>query len=419
MSAVPQHQKINELLRAAQRLLSRRGAKGRLKTLPIARSDEAQNGWISIALPDWASDIVPQGKGGLMVPNWGDQIPNWKDYDWWRGAHAMLMCDWERHREAAHGPIHSYSSRLGADIQPVFDHAWVNRIILFLRRWWAVEHAADEDETFGALPKPVLYLTHDVDAVAKTLPIRFKQGAFCCYNRQFSKAFRFLFGAADYWQFDVILEMENAHNRRSLWNFYGGRGGLLRSPKEILLDPSYDVMQSRIMNKLHELVKNGHQIGLHPKFDTWENPHRIRKEKATIETALGLKITHVRQHWLRFSFERTWRAQAEAGLIHDMTLGFNDRCGFRSAAALSTTDLQSNMRITPMVLMDSHLYDYAVMSEQDRRGTIDRILLELKQTGGEASVIWHQRVFHPDYDWGGGYAYLLKRMDELGFENEW
>ncbi len=57
--------------------------------------------------------------------------------------------------------------------------------------------------------------------------------------------------------------------------------------------------------------------------------------------------------------------------------------------------------------MDSHLYDYATLAEEDRFSTIDALLDELVTTGGEASVIWHQRVFHADYDWGGGYAYLL------------
>ena len=45
---------------------------------------------------------------------------------------------------------------------------------------------------------------------------------------------------------------------------------------------------------------------------------------------------------------------------------------------------------------------------------MDYFLEELTNTGGEASVVWHQRVFHPDYSWGEDYAYLLKRMDELG-----
>ena len=173
------------------------------------------------------------------------------------------------------------------------------------------------------------------------------------------------------------------------------------------MDPAYRVSTPRLRSQLINMAGDGQRIGLHPRFDTWRDSEDLRAEKSTIEDAIGQPVTQVRQHWLRFSFKETWAAQRAAGLDHDLTLGFNDRPGFRNSAALSFTDPGSGMRVTPMVLMDSHLYDYATLAEEDRFSTIDALLDELVVTGGEASVIWHQRVFHADYDWGGGYAYLL------------
>ena len=74
------------------------------------------------------------------------------------------------------------------------------------------------------------------------------------------------------------------------------------------------------------------------------------------------------------------------------------------------------MRVIPMVLMDSHLYDYLYLSKLQREEKINHILTELLETGGEASIIWHNRVFHPDYGWGIGYHYLLKKMNDMGFQ---
>ena len=54
------------------------------------------------------------------------------------------------------------------------------------------------------------------------------------------------------------------------------------------------------------------------------------------------------------------------------------------------------------------------MSESERYEHIDRVLNELALVGGEASVIWHQRVFHPDYGWGRDYEYLLNKLDAIG-----
>lgn len=394
------------VLGAALRLLARDGAVEKLSALPIASTASTSEGWTWVPLPDWASDLVPAGKPGLFVPASAGS-GDWRGIAWWHAASQLLSSATERAIEGHKGPAHSYAFRLNESIAPAFDHAWVNRIVLFLRRWWAVEYNQPEVAAFGPVPQAVVHLTHDVDAISKTLAIRAKQTAFCLYNRRPAAAARFLLGPADYWQFDRILKLEDAAGRRSLWNLYGGRGGWLRSPKEILMDPAYRVSTPRLRSQLVNMVGDGHRIGLHPRFATWRDAEDLQVEKSTIEEAIGQPVTQVRQHWLRFSFNETWAAQRAAGLDHDLTLGFNDRPGFRNSAALSFTDPGSGMRVTPMVLMDSHLYDYATLDEEDRFSIIDALLDELVATGGEASVIWHQRVFHADYDWGGGYAYLL------------
>ena len=47
---------------------------------------------------------------------------------------------------------------------------------------------------------------------------------------------------------------------------------------------------------------------------------------------------------------------------------------------------------------------------------IDEILDEIQFVGGEATVIWHQRVFDNDYNWGNEYQYLLKGMQARGLQ---
>lgn len=408
---------IDLVLQAASRLLPEEGGAKKIRSLPIERATGRYDGFTMMELPQWAADLVPQGRTGLLVPLWTDQKhADWKTYDWWRAAKYHLNSDWERAFEKQNGPIHSYAYRLGDQPRLCFEHAWVNRIILFMRRWWAQHHQLDEGENFGPIPVPILHLTHDVDAVEKTVAIRLKQCVFCLYNLRFGAALRFLFGRADYWQFETILAMEGQSQRTSLWNIYGGVSGWRRSLKQNLMDPSYDIAAPRLKAMLHNLLALGHRIGLHQAYDSWADSDHMRTEKQAIETVIGQTVSQCRQHWLRFSFSQTWAAQKQAGLVQDMTLGFNDRCGFRNAAALSFTDVDSGMEVIPMVLMDSHLYDYNRQTQSQREEMIDSILQELKETGGEASVIWHHRVFHPDYRWGEGYQYLLNKMDEMGFE---
>lgn len=401
------------VLDAAARLIRSKDASDKLRSLPVASGRKLSGHWSWMRLPDWAADLVPSGLEGFYVPE-QNGVYTWQEYDWWLGAATMLTSVAEKAQEVQRGPIHSYSFRLDPALHPSIQHAWVNRIVMFLRRWWANDNGADEKRALGSIPPAVIYLTHDVDAVSKTLAIRTKQAAFNAYNKRLGSALKFMFGPANYWQFETITELEDRYDRRSIWNFYGAGGGLWRTPKEHLFDPSYDVRSRRIINKLVELREQGHQIGLHPRFDTWRDINSMQSEKQAIEEATRHEIVDVRQHWLRFSFAETWKAQKAVGLTNDYTLGFNDRPGFRNGAALSFVDASSGMRVTPMVLMDSHLFDYANMGVDDRFRQIDRLLDELVFTGGEASIIWHQRVFHADYGWGAAYEYLLDGMKTRG-----
>ena len=62
-----------------------------------------------------------------------------------------------------------------------FDYAWVNRILLLLRRLGAKHLNVEENLLFGPIPKATIRLEHDVDALDKTLQIRFKQSLFELY----------------------------------------------------------------------------------------------------------------------------------------------------------------------------------------------------------------------------------------------
>jgi hypothetical protein len=217
------------------------------------------------------------------------------------------------------------------------------------------------------------------------------------------------------------MELEDKYDVRSNWNFYGGKDKRFRTIKEWLFDPSYRVLDKKMKAIMKRLLEKGHSIGLHQGFKNWHDSAYMLKEKNNIEKALSRVISSCRQHWLRFSFKDTWQAQEKAGFKLDMTLGFNDSPGFRNGSALripawisSANRFSKTLESVPMVLMDSHLFDYAQHSMQDRKRIIDDILDEISFVGGEASIIWHQRVLHPDYNWGCEYEYLLQGIKKRG-----
>lgn len=382
----------------------------------------------SVRLPDWARDL--EADGGLAVPSHliaAGEAAVWQRVAWWDVVWWYLHGVAERQVEAARGPIHSYSFRLRDWDHRFWERAWVNRIALFLRRWAARREETSEHTLFGPLPSAELIVTHDVDAIRKTPAIRLKQTAFHTFNAlralrqgRIGHALEKLwdgisFGVqpADYWCFDLIHELEEAHGIRSQFNVYAGSTRRLPNLREFVFDPSYSPREQRLRSTLRQLQSGGWTIGLHQSFDCFADVDRMNAERGRLEAALDLPITSCRQHWLRFSWEETWKTQQSAGLKQDTTLGFNDRPGFRNGAALSWNpwdpETESPMQLTalPMVLMDSHVYDYNSIDAETRSQWIRHWVDEVRAVHGTATFIWHQRVLSSDYGWNDGFHELL------------
>lgn len=387
---------------------------------------------VSIELPKWAEDCGVNGV--ILVPRESVskslKISDWRETDWWLAAFLMMECWHERIWERDFGEIHSYSFKLKGWDTRAWDYAWVNRIGLFLRKWFLRENNL-KDDFFGELPQPKISVSHDVDAVSKTLPIRIKQGAFNLFNaillvkkgkfssslRTLAKACRVLLGFDDWWLFEKLLKLEKEFDVKAVYNFYADE-----RPKNLrrwFMDPSYEISSHRIKALLLEIKKAGHDIGLHPSFDSWNNAKNLKEQKLLIENSLGSEVSSCRQHWLRFGWSITWKAQSVAGIKRDSTLMFNDRFGFRNSSVISwnpwdpSIEGPHGVKCTNSVLMDSHLYDYKSMDAIERRKWINGIIAECKLVRGEALALWHPHTLSEDYGWSDGFRELLQSIKNL------
>ncbi len=406
-----------------------KGKEDVVRSLPISdglkREIQVPLRLVSVALPSWAAEWGVEGNVLVPAEAVGSDSTPWDEVDWWSACFLMLECWHERVVESTEGTIQSYSFRLADWDTRIWDRAWLNRIALFLREW------AFQGKEAPALPEPEVILTHDVDAVRKTAAIRIKQGLFGVFNGlkalkegaflraggRIKKAVSFALGFDDWWTLDKMMQQQQVLGIRSVFHFAADRR--TKTPKRWLFDPNYDIETAALKRVFAALNEGGWVVGLHPSFDSWDQAELLGAQRKHLESASGSAVTWNRQHWLRFSYTDTWSAQQEAGIAIDSTLMFNDRPGFRASYAGQwrpwDPEQGNSMTLEALasVLMDSHLYDYADLTDPERKESIDRWLTEVEAVRGRTAVLWHPQTLTKDYDWSGGYNTLLERMASI------
>jgi hypothetical protein len=390
---------------------------------------------VSILLPDWGKHCGVDNC--LLVPaecepkNYcGNKHELWREIDWFLAIFLMLECWHERLWENKFGPIHSYSFKLKGWDKRIWERAWVNRIGFFLREWVAYKKNMSAEFIFGKLDKAKIKMTHDVDAIKKTWAIRFKQSAFILFNafralfnckflialKKVKKSFIFFFSNEDWMVFDKLLAYEKNTNITSTFHFYGDLKK--KNFKNMLFDPGYKINSNKLKKILSDISLNNHEIGLHPSFDSWNSIKDLREQKQALEDACGISISSVRQHWLRFSWNSTWASQQAAGLKLDTTLMFNDRPGFRNSSSLLwrpwnvSTNKAYDIQAMPSILMDSHIYDYLELNDDERENSMHYWTRECKTVSGEVAVLWHPHTLTKDYGWSDSFLKFLRMINK-------
>jgi peptidoglycan/xylan/chitin deacetylase (PgdA/CDA1 family) len=154
------------------------------------------------------------------------------------------------------------------------------------------------------------------------------------------------------------------------------------------------------MELIAEIAERGHQIGLHGSYNSSTDSSRLAEEWALLEDACagiapGVLRRAIRQHYLRGQQGVTWRAQAEAGLTVDESLGFADAIGYRAGTARSfmAYDLerhrQLTLRVRPLHVMDVTLLGYMSVGLEAGFEMVAEMIRRTRQYGGAFSILWH------------------------------
>lgn len=169
------------------------------------------------------------------------------------------------------------------------------------------------------------------------------------------------------------------------------------------LDTAEDFDSPRMRALFREIASRGHEIGLHPGYETYNNPENFAKTANELKRVLQEEnITQYplggRQHFLRWDTAQTPFLWEKNGMAYDSTLSFADKTGFRCGVCYEFTmyDLLNRkpfkLKQRPLIVMECTIiaprYEGLGYTEQ----AIQRFAYFKKvchQFNGTFNLLWH------------------------------
>jgi hypothetical protein len=209
-----------------------------------------------------------------------------------------------------------------------------------------------------------------------------------------------------------LAEISKSHGFKSHFYFMAAKPGFKQE--------GYDPALPYLKKAYRFLAKEGHEIGLHPGYSTFENLQTLQTEKERLERALDSKVAGSRQHFLRFRAPYTWRHLEQAGLEYDSTMGFADYEGFRCGTSHPyhpyDMELDQEMKIleVPLIVMDTTLRHNRRLSPEQGKLKILDLADKCSAVEGTFTILWHNTSLVDDWeDWTVMYCDVLSQLSKI------
>ena len=182
----------------------------------------------------------------------------------------------------------------------------------------------------------------------------------------------------------------------------------------------YDKNVSASRRKVQSLIKSiadYNQCGIHPSYQSNEEPHRIALEQRRLSKVVRRDVTHSRQHFLKLKFPETYRQLLACDITDDYTMGYAQEIGFRAGICTSFNfydlgaEQETSLRIHPFAVMDATLRNYMLLKPDEVIGRVAPLIRATKAVGGTFMSLWHNESLsdmHPWEGWKSTYEDIVK-----------
>ncbi|HEY2013013.1 MAG TPA: polysaccharide deacetylase family protein [Bryobacteraceae bacterium] len=193
-------------------------------------------------------------------------------------------------------------------------------------------------------------------------------------------------------------------------------------------DTGYDISHPKVARVLAWARERSVEMGVHPAYDTFRAPDRLRAEVDRLRKALGVDRPGGRQHFLRWAPE-TWADWEKCGMAYDSSVGFADRVGFRAGTSIPylpwsfVEDRALHLLEIPLIVMDVTLLQYMNLEASRAVEAVRRLRDSCAVAGGVFTVLWHnsalldpayRRIYPPILDLLRGNARYDWEADRTG-----
>ena len=164
-----------------------------------------------------------------------------------------------------------------------------------------------------------------------------------------------------------------------------------------------------------------YDIGIHPSWQSGDEPALIKKEIQTIESITKLKVTASRQHFIRFTLPQTFRQLINEGIKDDFSMGYGSINGFRASVASSFYwyDLEKEqttyLLLYPFCYMEANSFYEQKFTTEQTLEEMRHYYNEVKKVNGTLITIWHNTFLGTDVKfkgWRESYAQFVKEIAE-------
>lgn len=242
--------------------------------------------------------------------------------------------------------------------------------------------------------------THDIDSIYKfpTIKSKWKAAASNMLKSRSSIGLKNILTEQKdpYDTFKYMLEVEKKHTTTAYYNVH------LRSTGK--WNGNYDIKEGYVRPLLEEIKNEGHEIGFHPSYDSYNNKAIFEEQLQSAKEVLDMDFKHGRQHFLNFEVPNTWTIWNDAGFEWESSLYYPEHPGFRCGicSTFNVFDIKTRSKLAlkerPMSFMDVSYTKYLQLSEKACVENIRELKSTIKKYKGEFVFLWHNSFF-ADSSW--------------------